>query len=98
MSQSQLARMKGCINVFFSRIHYNPQINIAGTGSKEPLIRNQGQFVRCIPLKSIIITAKDDEKFDKNGVFECEFIFITVECNDFDILDETLLKVKAEII
>ena len=42
--------------------------------------------------------ARDGGKYENNSFFECEFVYFTVECCDFDMLDEIILRVKAEVI
>tara|TARA_B110000285_G_C15011729_1_gene556801 strand:- start:629 stop:844 length:216 start_codon:yes stop_codon:yes gene_type:complete len=54
--------------------------------------------MRCVPPRQLVVMARDGGKYEKNACFECEFVYFTVECCDFDMLDEIILGVKAEVI
>ena len=82
-------QLKGNLDIYLSKTNPNPLPSTPGDTKK----RNELNFRNVDPPGSIIIFA--DERNISGMAFKDEYLYITLDCKDSEILDETIFEIKA---
>ena len=89
LSKVDLIQLQGFFDVFISRKNPNPQANIPGDGKK----RNDKAYTRGrVPT---VINISSNEQNLVGVPFVDEYVFITLDCKDQELFDDTVLEVTA---
>ena len=82
-------QLKNNLDIYLSKTNPNPLPNAPGDAKK----RNELNFCKVEPPSSITIFA--DERNTQGMAFKDEYLYITLDCKDSEILDETIFEIKA---
>ena len=89
MSKKDLIQLQGFFEVFISKKNPNPQANIPDEAKK----RNEKAYTRGRPPTVINISSNEQNLV---GVpFSDEYVFITLDCKDQELFDDTILEITA---
>ena len=83
--------LKNCIDMHYSLHHYNPQPNIPG----DSLARCERSIIGGTPQKQLVIHS--NPKNIPLVPFIVDFLYLTIDCKDSELLEDVCLTVKATI-